>query len=119
MYVHIHVLYFIRSVLMIHSVLIIHRNMKFLGLLFTALLLVSEASSQTAPGDEDDSCNESVFAHFYPRNVKVLMDNWNYRNLLIGQGSGGNPAPSPAWRDISVDDNNVVDNLNPTYVRAL
>ena len=69
-----------------------------------------------APGDEASRCNETFYVHTYPDNVKILMDNWNYEQLLPGSGSGSNPIAGAVWSDVSCDSNDVTAIINPSYV---
>ena len=62
-----------------------------------------------APGDETQVCVTGTAAKTYPDNWRLLLDNWNYRNLLGVQ--------SAVWT-VDDDDNNNVNNINtPTNVR--
>ena len=79
--------------------------------------LVGVCSAQ-APGDEDVArCIESsTYAHTYPDNWNVLMDSWNYEQLLPGHSN--QPIAGAVWTDASCDDN---DNaqfpfITPPYV---
>ena len=70
-----------------------------------------------APGDEDDRCTvEHESPPTYPGNVKALMDSYHYVQLLPGSGTGNPPIEGAVWTDRSVDGNDVVNSLNPTYV---
>ena len=80
------------------------------------LCVVFDTASGQAPGDEADRCNETFYVHHYPDNVKILMDNWNYEQLLPGSGSGSNPIAGAVWSDISCDSNDVTAIINPSYV---
>ena len=75
--------------------------------------------SAQAPGDEASRCNETFYVHTYPDSVKILMDNWNYEQLLPGSGSGSNPIAGAVWRDVSCDSNDVTSIINPSYVSHL
>ena len=85
---------------------------------FIVTVTLTGLCSAQAPGDEADRCNETFYVHYYPDNVKVLMDNWNYQQLLPGSGSGSNPIASAVWSDLSCDDNDRIDILSPTYVSS-
>ena len=70
-----------------------------------------------APGDEDNRCTvDHDSPPTYADNVKPLMDSYHYKQLLPGSGTGNPPIEGAVWTDRSVDGNDVVDNLNPTYV---
>ena len=58
------------------------------------LLVIVQATTGQAPGDEDERCLEDVV------NEEVLMSSFNYRNLVP---SNGNPGP---WTVVDDDDNN-------------
>ena len=75
--------------------------------------------SAQAPGDEASRCNETFYVHTYPGNVKVLMDNWNYEQLLRGTGSGSNPITNAVWSDLSCDENDQTAIISPTYVSVI
>ena len=86
--------------------------------LVTLVVIISMVKSQ-APGDEDNRCNSSSFVHTYPDNVKVLMDSYNYEQLLPGNGTGNNvPISTAVWNDRSVDRNDVTSISTATYVRV-
>ena len=80
-------------------------------------VLVGLCSAQ-APGDEDvRRCIESsTYAHTYPDNWKVLMDSWNYEQLLPGHS--GQPIAGAVWTDASCDnnDNTLFPFITPPYV---
>ena len=75
-------------------------------------------SSAQAPGDEDVArCIESsTYAHTYPDNWNVLMDSWNYEQLLPGHS--GQPIAGAVWTDASCDnrDNAQFPSITPPYV---
>ena len=58
-----------------------------------------------APGDGDDFCTntlpvtDGVVAPVHPSNAKILMDSFDYLNLLP-------PHDTPAWQRLDLDDNN-------------
>ena len=56
--------------------------------------------SAQAPGDENQSCTN---AHTYPESIKILMDSWNYEQLLPGHS--GQPIAGAVWTDASCDNN--------------
>ena len=58
---------------------------------FILLLVIVQATTGQAPGDEDGACLEDV-------NEEVLMSSLNYRNLVSGNG-----AP---WSVVDNDNNN-------------
>ena len=76
----------------------------YLQLSIIVVALIAGCSAQ-APGDEDVTrCIESsTYAHTYPDNWKVLMDSWNYEQLLPGHS--GQPIAGAVWTDASCDDN--------------
>ena len=67
------------------------------------VVLITGCSAQ-APGDENitECINDMSFAHPYPDNWKVLMDSWNYEQLLPGHS--GRPTAG-VWTDASCDNN--------------
>ena len=69
-----------------------------------------------APGDGDERCTDDADAPTYPDNEKTLMDSYHYLQLLPGNGSG-NIIPGAVWNDRSVDGNDEMNTINPTYVR--
>ena len=82
------------------------------ALLFHSLSLCSAQ----APGDEDERCTTAENAPTYPDTVRMLMDSHNYVQLLPGSGTGNPPIPGAVWTDRSVDGNDIIGTLNPTYV---
>ena len=67
-------------------------------------LLLSVVTGR-APGDGDDFCtntlpNTEIQAPVHPSNVKILMDSFNYLNLLPPHGGA-------VWMQLDLDDNNV------------
>ena len=91
-----------------------------ISLVWIVVLCVAfDTASGQAPGDEASRCNETLYVHSYPENVKVLMDNWNYQQLLPGSGSGSNPIAGAVWSDVSCDSNDVTAIINPSYVSHL
>ena len=79
------------------------------------LSLVLSPCSAQAPGDGDEQCTGASNAPTYPDNEKTLMDSYHYLQLLPGNGTG-NIIPGAVWNDRSVDGNDRVDTINPTYV---
>ena len=79
------------------------------------LLLFSQCSAQ-APGDEDERCQTSPYIHSYADNVNVLMDSYNYHQLLPGNGTGYPPVAA-LWNDMSFDGNDIISTTEATYVR--
>ena len=71
-----------------------------------------------APGDEDDRCLSSPYVHTYEDNVKILMDSYNYLQLLPGNGTGNPPIASALWNDRSFDGNDITSTTAATYVRV-
>ena len=78
-------------------------------------LVLSPCSAQ-APGDGDVRCTEGEDAPTYPGNEKTLMDSYHYLQLLPGNGSGDDPIEGAVWNDRSVDGNDMISTINPTYV---
>ena len=74
--------------------------------------------SAQAPGDEDNRCLKSPYGHTYEDNVKILMDSYNYLQLLPGNGTGNPPIASALWNDRSFDGNDIVSTTAATYVRV-
>jgi len=73
--------------------------------------------SAQAPGDENHTCFENhTYAHTYPDNWRVLMDSWNYEQLLPGHS--GQPIAGAVWTDASCDDNDDAQfpSITPPYV---
>ena len=72
---------------------------------FVAILLSVHMVTGRAPGDGDDFCTntlpvtDGVVAPVHLSNVKILMDSFNYLNLLP-------PHDTPAWQRLNLDDNN-------------
>ena len=91
--------------------------MRTVQLVLVAVLQLSTVYSQ-APGDEDVTrCLESsTYAHTYPDNWNVLMDSWNYEQLLPGHS--GSPIAGAVWTDASCDDNDnaLFPAITPPYV---
>ena len=78
-------------------------------------LVLSPCSAQ-APGDGDVWCTGYLDAPTIPDNEKTLMDSYHYLQLLPGNGSG-NIIPGAVWNDRSLDGNDEMNTINPTYVR--
>ena len=78
-------------------------------------LTLSPCSAQ-APGDEAERCTGAENAPTYPDIVRNLMDSYNYVQLLPGSGTGNPPILGAVWTDRSVDDNNTISTVSPTYV---
>ena len=79
------------------------------------MISLSPCSAQ-APGDGDSRCINDPDAPTYPDNEKTLMDSYHYLHLLPGNGSA-NIIPGAVWNDRSVDGNDEMNTINPTYVR--
>ena len=67
-------------------------------------LLLSVVTGR-APGDGDDFCTNTlpsteIQAPVHPSNAKILMDSFNYLNLLP-------PHAEAVWQQLNLDDNNV------------
>ena len=76
--------------------------------LLVELLLMVNPGSSVAPGDEDQSVCEQYRAlggapkPAYSANMRVLMDSWNYQNLLP-------PRAGAVWDQMDNDGNNPSD----------
>ena len=75
--------------------------------LFTVQLLLHYGGS-TAPGDSIEFCRNIREAGvvpmlFYPTNLRVLMDSWNYKNLLSSHHS---ERLGSVWQQADYDKNN-------------
>ena len=82
------------------------------------LTLTSLCSAQ-APGDEAARCTiDHSNPPVYPDNERTLMDSYSYVNLLPGNGTGQPPEDDAVWNDMSFDENDLTDTLNPTYVSS-
>ena len=85
---------------------------------FTVLVAVmATCCSAQAPGDGDERCTGGPDAPTYPDNEKTLMDSYHYLQLLPGNGSG-NIIPGAVWNDRSLDGNDEINTVEPTYVRS-
>ena len=49
--------------------------------------------------------------------MKILMDSYNYLQLLPGNGTGNPPIASALWNDRSFDGNDIISTTAATYVR--
>ena len=71
-----------------------------LYLILTWQIILSQVKSQ-APGDEDSFCNTlsaSILPPFYPPNSVILMDSYNYINLIpVLNPNGG------VWQQVDID----------------
>ena len=73
-------------------------------LMLVLLAVVVAAFAGVAPGDEDPLCGQ-LRAHgtapipAYSANMRVLMDSWNYQNLLP-------PRTGAMWDQVDNDENN-------------
>ena len=72
--------------------------------LFLELLVITHPGSSVAPGDEEPLCGDLRAAGIapipaYSANMKVLMDSWNYQNLLP-------PRFGAVWDQVDNDNNN-------------
>ena len=73
-----------------------------LTLIFLHLSVIAEGA--VAPGDEDQFCrdlreNGVISIPVYSANMRVLMDSWNYQNLLP-------PRIGAVWDQVDNDINN-------------
>ena len=72
--------------------------------LLTCVLSVIELAAGIAPGDEEPLCERLRGLGTAPRpnyapNMRVLMDSWNYQNLLPGRTGS-------VWEQVDNDFNN-------------
>ena len=73
--------------------------------LTVALLIFVAVSAGVAPGDEDQLFCEQLRAlgaapiPAYSASMRVLMDSWNYQNLLP-------PRTGAVWDQVDIDENN-------------
>ena len=72
----------------------------YLLLYLTWQIILSQVKSQ-APGDEDSFCttlSASIIPPFYPPNSVILMDSYNYINLIpwLSPNSG-------VWQQVDID----------------
>ena len=72
---------------------------RFIALLLVLLTLLVEATWQAAPGDEDAVCVAAARSEAPPYSParRVLMDTYNYRDLLTESEGGGS-----VWRTLDV-----------------
>ena len=87
-----------------------------LPLLFVVAVVVIAAG--VAPGDEDPLCqqlraNGTAPMLYYAANMRVLMDSWNYQNLLP-------PHTGAVWTEIhvTVDDDHIGDEFDGAVTRV-
>ena len=67
--------------------------------LFVVALLSVQVVTSRAPGDGDDFCTDTLAGVQHPSNVKILMDSFNYFNLLP-------PHEGAVWQQLDLDDSN-------------
>ena len=74
-----------------------------------------------APGDAAARCTtDHTHPPQYPDTIRMLMDSYNYVNLLPGNGTGSmTPIADAVWNDFSFDGNDVTRTQRPTYVSLL
>ena len=82
------------------------------------LSFVLSPCSAQAPGDGDSGCTDDEDAPTILDNEKTLMDSYHYLQLLPGNGSG-EIMQGAVWNDRSLDGNDEMKIINPTYVRHL
>ena len=68
------------------------------SVLLLVAILVSMVSAG-APGDEDIFCTNDSYGVTIPLNSKILLDSYNYVNLLP-------PQDNAVWQVVNNDDNN-------------
>ena len=73
--------------------------------LLVELLLIINPGSSVAPGDEEPLCEllrsgGAAPTPSYSANMRVLMDSWNYQNLLPSRAGA-------MWDQVDNDTNNV------------
>ena len=79
----------------------------FVLLILILLRLSTITEGAVAPGDEDQICTDLRVSGVFPiltysANMRVLMDSWNYHNLLP-------PRIGAVWDQVDNDTNNQVD----------
>ena len=64
-----------------------------------------------APGDADTFCTngENINVPAYSSNIKVLMDSFNYLNLLP-------PLLGSVWQHLDLDDNNAIGSSTEVWI---
>ena len=81
---------------------------------FTQIFLVAVVgvgcSLAQAPRDEDAKCQRDTYAD----KEKVLMDSWNYEQLLPGSSNDG--TGNAVWSEASCDGNDQINATFPTNV---
>ena len=91
-------------------------NAVWVAVLVELLVLVNHGYS-VAPGDEDSICEQlrsvgAVPIPAYSANRRVLMDSWNYQNLLP-------PRTGAVWQEVDSDDHNhsgITTNVGKLYM---
>ena len=73
--------------------------------LLVELLLMINPGASVAPEDEEPLCEQlrsqgAAPIPAYSANMRVLMDSWNYQNLLP-------PRPGAVWEQVDNDTNNL------------
>ena len=76
------------------------------AVLFLELSVFANPGSSVAPGDEEQLCrglreNGVISIPAYSADMRVLMDSWNYQNLLP-------PRAGAVWDQVDNDNNNPV-----------
>ena len=85
--------------------------------LLVQLLMLANPGSGVAPADEEVVCEQLRAVEFaptpgYSTNMRVLMDSWNYQNLLP-------PRIGAVWGQVDNDRNNAADtttNVSPNGI---
>ena len=80
------------------------------------MMSVVVMAAGVAPGDEDPLCqqlraNGTAPTPSYAANVRVLMNSWNYQNLLP-------PHTGAVWTEVHIDDANNDDGYDGTVTRV-
>ena len=92
-----------------HSEVAIHRkrmaSVLWVALLATELSMLANPGSSVAPGDEEPLCEQLRFqgaapTPTYSANMRVLMDSWNYQNVL-------SPRIGAVWGQVDNDTSNL------------
>ena len=99
--------------------------MTLLVLPLVAVTVQAQVQTGVAPGDEDPVCFTlrgfgSVPTPVYSANMRVLVDSWNYQNLLPGQTGA-------VWQQVDIDTNNpsgittnvIISIVSTSYIQVL
>ena len=78
------------------------------------LLAFYSSVSAQAPGDEDELCTSNRTTA--DATERVLMDSYNYINLLQQHGSVSPLGQNTVWREMSFDEQDLSNSPEPTRV---